>query len=217
MSMVRKLQITGDRFRFKMSPQETFDRLAYYYAYEVKLRNREMRLDKQTIDNLVAMATYMTDPKSKIGIMLCGTCGNGKTTMLLALRDLINERFHSGDFNHLRNYSCNDPYFEIYLRFKDVRDILEIYKDRMRYAELRSERLLAIDDLGKEPTEVLEYGNVTNPVIDLLEHRYLAQLFTAVTTNLDAKQIRQKYGGRIADRFNEMMEVIVFQDVSYRK
>ena len=67
-----------------------------------------------------------------------------------------------------------------------------------------------------EPTEVVEYGNVLNPIIDLIEYRYLRQLFTLVTTNLTAEQIRKKYGNRIADRFNEMLEVIVFKNQSYR-
>ena len=76
--------------------------------------------------------------------------------------------------------------------------------------------MLAIDDLGKEPTEVLDYGNVLSPVVDLMEYRYQHQLFTAVTTNLTPDEIRDKYGKRIADRFNEMLEVIVFEDISYR-
>lgn len=84
--------------------------------------------------------------------------------------------------------------------------------------------MLAIDDLGTEPTEVLDYGNVLSPVIDVIEHRYNKQLFTFITTNLVANSedekittIRKKYGVRIADRFNEMLHVIIFKDISYRK
>ena len=77
--------------------------------------------------------------------------------------------------------------------------------------------MLAIDDLGTEPAEVLDYGNVFNPAIDLLSARYTDQLFTVVTTNLTPKQIREHYGDRIADRFNEMFERIVFDNSTYRK
>ena len=76
--------------------------------------------------------------------------------------------------------------------------------------------MLAIDDLGTEPAEVLDYGNVLNPAIDLLSARYTDQLFTVVTTNLTPKQIREHYGDRIADRFNEMFERIVFYNSTYR-
>ena len=47
--------------------------------------------------------------------------------------------------------------------------------------------MLAIDDLGTEPVEVMDYGNIITPVINLLTKRYEAHLFTIVTTNLDPK------------------------------
>lgn len=76
--------------------------------------------------------------------------------------------------------------------------------------------MLAIDDLGTEPVEVLEYGNRLNPVIDLLYKRYDEQLFTIITTNLTPKEIRERYGERIADRLNEMAFRIVFDNETYR-
>ena len=98
----------------------------------------------------------------------------------------------------------------------DVRYILQVANNDVKFADLRRRDMLAIDDMGKEPAEIMNYGNVLNPVIDIIEHRYQHQLFTAITTNLTGNQIREKYGARIADRFNEMLEVIVFQDISYR-
>ena len=77
--------------------------------------------------------------------------------------------------------------------------------------------MLAIDDLGTEPVEVLDYGNVLYPIVDLLTRRYDRQLFTVITTNLTSEEIRAKYGERIADRLNEMMTKIVFRDSSFRR
>lgn len=54
-------------------------------------------------------------------------------------------------------------------------------------------------------------------MVELLEYRYNNQLFTAITTNLTPKEVREKYGNRIADRFNEMMQVIIFDNDTYRK
>lgn len=59
-------------------------------------------------------------------------------------------------------------------------------------------------------------GNIITPIIDLLTKRYEAQLFTIVTTNLDPKDIRKRYGDRIADRLNEMMAKIVYRNPTYR-
>lgn len=60
-------------------------------------------------------------------------------------------------------------------------------------------------------------GNICNPVIDLIEYRYDRQLTTFVTTNLAPEEFKDKYDVRIADRFNEMIHKIVFQDENYRK
>ena len=54
------------------------------------------------------------------------------------------------------------------------------------------------------------------PLIDLISIRYEEQLFTMITTNLKPNDIRERYGDRIADRFNEMLEKIVFENPSYR-
>ena len=76
--------------------------------------------------------------------------------------------------------------------------------------------MLAIDDVGTEPAEVLHFGNAITPITDLLSIRYDEQLFTIVSSNLTPSQVRQKYGERIADRLNEMAKTVVFQNVSYR-
>ena len=76
--------------------------------------------------------------------------------------------------------------------------------------------MLGIDDLGTEPSEVMDYGNVYTPVIDLLTKRYEEQLFTIITTNLTPQQIREHYDDRIADRLNEMVEKKVFKNGTYR-
>ena len=76
--------------------------------------------------------------------------------------------------------------------------------------------MLAIDDLGTEPLEIQDYGNIMSPMVDLLTRRYDKQLFAIVTTNLMPKEIRPKYGVRIGDRFNEMMVKIQFENDTYR-
>lgn len=76
--------------------------------------------------------------------------------------------------------------------------------------------LLGIDDSGTEPAEVQDYGNIMYPIKELLTMRYDAQLFTVFTTNLEPKDIRQRYDNRIADRLNEMMVKIVYNNKTYR-
>ncbi|MGN0875352.1 MAG: hypothetical protein ACI4OZ_09220 [Akkermansia sp.] len=144
--------------------------------------------------------------------MLCGLCGNGKTTMLYALRQATNLLQAQGLFAPIEQQGII-----VAMRIADAREVAELAAtDRRQFQAVRRTYMLGIEDMGREPTEVLDYGNILNPIVDILEHRYNEQLFTAITTNLTPKQIRDKYGSRIADRFNEMMHIIVFEGSTYR-
>ena len=144
-------------------------------------------------------------------ICLLGHGGNGKTTLVYALQRAISY------LNRCNHFKFMGEYYNVGLLIMDVREILQISKNQKEFQAIKRRDMLAIDDMGMEPAEVLDYGNVTNPVIDLIEYRYHQQHFTVITTNLDPEQIRKKYGTRVADRFREMLHVIVFQDISYRQ
>ena len=209
-------RITGQkimikRFRFNLSVEEAFNLLAAHYGWVVQYRHERPVFDQYTQDNLFELAQFLTQRNPKFGVMFCGPCGNGKTTMLYTLQSAINDLHKQGHFDFL------DREFRVSMQIVDAKDIVNIAKDWKAANNLRQRDMLAIDDLGKEPTEVLDYGNVLGPVIDLLEYRYQQQLFTAVTTNLTSVEIRDKYRSRIADRFNEMMQVIIFRGESYRR
>lgn len=206
-----------ERFRFNLSPQDALDLMAAFYQAEVQRRYREFVLDKETEDNLDHLASFITGMAPKFGVMLCGSVGNGKTTLMKAFQRCIYYLDSKQHFAFLNEFAYNGRY-KPEMRIVDVRDILRAAKaaDQAEYNTLRSYQILGIDDLGKEPAEVLDYGNVLSPVIDLIEHRYDKQLFTFITTNLTPKEIREKYGERIADRFNEMLEVIIFRNSTYR-
>lgn len=154
----------------------------------------------------------LTAEKPRLGIMFCGTCGNGKTTMLKAIQSTTSLLLDSGFFEFMKKEGVK-PSVEII----DAREFAEESKnaDRMRY--YKSSPVLAIEDMGKESAEVLNYGNSINPIMELIEARYDRQNYTIITTNLTAKEVSQKYGRRIADRFNEMLDVVIFKDGSYRR
>ena len=144
---------------------------------------------------------------SHFGMMLCGGCGNGKSTMLKAFQQLLNSL-------HIPKPDNDGTYG---IQIVDAKYIAHLCKNNHEaYRKLISVDMLGIDDLGTEPSEVMDYGNVYTPVIDLLTKRYEEQLFTIITTNLTPQQIRDHYGDRIADRLNEMVQKIVFSNGTYR-
>lgn len=173
---------------------------------EVEYRHRIWSGDEETKANISRLAAFLTGDSTRFGVMFCGVCGNGKSTLLHALQSAI---------AMLAGSSILERGTE--LAVMDAEELARIATDRQQFREIRNRPLLAIEDMGNDPAEVLDFGNVISPVTELLEHRYAAQLFTAITTNLTAEQVRGKYGIRVADRLNEMIEVIVFRNGSYRK
>ena len=194
-------------FRFPLTQEQAKAVLIASYQVEVESRGRQYIEDEATEQNLTKLAEALTDDGYKFGLMMCGISGNGKTTMMNALRGAI----------QLMSNGC---LFEKPCRLEviDAIELSALYaRNEERYLEFRKCPLLGIEDMGREPREFQVYGNAYNPIIELLEYRYARQLFTVITTNLEAKEVREKYGPRIADRFNEMLKVIIFKNSTYRK
>lgn len=204
-SLLLQRKTTREHFRFPCTTEQAFNILQAAYIAEVEFRKRKYIEDRNVLMNLEKVAQILTDDDSKFGIILCGVCGNGKTTMLYAFQSALNYLVSTGFLN--RDHR---------IQIIDAKEILHYGKDFGQFKQFRSRNMIGIEDLGREETGVFDYGNLLNPVIDLLEYRYNFQLFTFITTNLVPKNIREKYGNRVADRFNEMFEVVVFENNSYR-
>lgn len=185
--------------------------LCMAYRTEVSQRGAECDMIKEVKDHLWNMALALTNKSTKYGILLCGNCGNGKTTTMNAFvavskyLDMFNRRKQGVAANALN------------IQQTSARRLTQVAKDETCMNDAKKAQILCIDDMGLEPTEVLDFGNAINPVIEILEHRYRQQLFTFITTNLTPRQIREKYGDRIADRFNEMMKCIVYTNPTFRR
>lgn len=187
--------------------EQAYQMLLSAYKVEVLHRNRKFIFDDATKANVKSLADFLTSDSHKFGFMMIGNCGNGKTTLLYAFQNLL-------------NYLTGHDYIgkEFGLRIVDAKEIIASVHDET-YKQIKAIRqvpMLAIEDLGRESTEVLDYGNAYSPVIDILEYRYNEQLFTAFTSNLDVDELTNKYGKRIADRFREMFAKIVFKNTTYR-
>ena len=196
-----------ERFRLPFSKEDAITALVMAVKTEVEFRQRQFVVTDELKNQLAQMADFLTSGCSKFGILLCGTCGNGKSTLVKAFQSLLNTL-------NLRNELRKENWG---IRIITAREIANLCKtDFKAWHNLTREPMLGIDDLGTEPLEVLDYGNVLNPVVDLLMKRYDEQLFTLITTNLRPQEIREKYGERMADRFNEMMEKIIYKNESYR-
>lgn len=196
-----------ESFKLPLSVDEAEQYIRGAFEAQVELRGGKVDYDEMTTKNLRLVAETLTGDGHKFGLLLAGTCGNGKTTTMRAVQSvvqLLNNTY----------YRCGDG---IGNRLLEAKEITQLSDKIGQLTAYKTVPVLFLDDLGREPTEVLKYGNVTSPITELLEYRYNQRLTTIVTTNLEPSEIREKYGDRIADRFNEMFSLVSYTGASYRR
>lgn len=160
-----------------------------------------------------ATMVYEGQVKGVADLMLCGLYGNGKTTLAKALAWLIGY-ITEREYGYSRRAN---------VRFYTAKDICRLcaasekFKEQYdQYDDIFREPMIIIDELGEEPREVMVYGMIHTPLIDLIGERYAQQRMTIITTNLDVDELKAKYGERIYDRFTEMITSVIFENDSYR-
>lgn len=195
-------------FKLPMTVDEAEAYIRGAFEAQVELRGGAVQYDEMTTKNLRLVAETLAGDSHKFGLLLAGTCGNGKTTTMRAVQSvvmLLNNTYYNRRGEGIGN------------RLLEAKDIAQLSGKPEQLTAYQTIPLLFLDDLGREPTEVMQYGNVTSPITELLEYRYNQRLTTIVTTNLEPSEVRQKYGDRIADRFNEMFAVVSYTGSSYRQ
>lgn len=131
------------------------------------------------------------------GIFLAGSIGSGKTIVMNAFCSMI--EMHS-DKVFFRTHA------------KRIPALLESHE-----AGYFDKRPMFIDDIGREPKEVNNYGTKELPTVDLMSIRYDCGSLTFATSNFDDDVLKQFYGEAIVDRFHEMFNYMIIKGPSKRK
>ena len=206
-SILLQRKIMKPRFMLPISAEQAYDCLLAATMAELEYRHRSFYENDDAKAQLRQMARWLTSGSSKFGMLMCGECGNGKSTLLKAFQQLLN----------ILAIPIPDGHGNYGIQITDAKYVAHLARtDNSAFLQLSQKDMLGIYDPGTESQEVMDFGNVVTPVIDLLTKRHDEQLFTIITTNLTPKQIREHYGDRIAERLNEMVEKIVFTNNSYR-
>ena len=202
-------KITPPRFSLEIPERDAANGIHSAMRAEVANRRKELIFDDETKNHIEQVARWLIDTNGKPGLMLMGLCGNGKTTMMRSLARLI-EYVTEATVGYSKRTvmpMCSA---------KEIARICAADKERKDFKDLFRVEMLGIDDLGEEPKEVMSYGMIYTPLIDLICERYNRQLSTIITTNLTKEQLSEKYGTRVYDRFKEMLSIITFTNPSYR-
>jgi len=199
-------------------PDLSFDLAKRVFLQDCESVCKGFVIDQYNSDVINEIVRYITqDPASKCafvnGLMIIGGVGSGKTVLIRAF-----DRFMTR-FNLERYYVDKVNQFNIY--YTTGYDIAEQYsiKGPVIFEEITQLKYkpLIIDDIGTEPV-VKHYGNEIDPVVQILFHRYnRCEYKTYVTTNLDGKDLKARYGTRIYSRMKEMFNDIILPGDDRRK
>lgn len=191
-------------YKFKATEAEIFDALNEIAKRIVEGDGKSYQETAEFTGNLKLVSKWLTDTTTKIGLLLGGTFGNGKTVTLRAIRELM------------RQCVLIPENKKIWYHGNLLYKAKELVEDVDKMEKAKKEVWLLIDELGEEPTVVKTWGNSTTPIIELLEYRHENDLPTIVTTNLNGAELEQKYRARVKDRMNEMYNHCIYREKSFR-
>lgn len=187
------------RYRLDYDSENAAKLISTAYAELVKAcGGRETEKSKELVSRIRMVSDWVTG-KGSHSLLMYGTYGSGKTTMASAVFETamyLEKDIRKKPLMYSAKRLASDPDIEV----------------RRKHAGL-----LIVDEFGREQTERREYGNIYEPLIDLIVYRQKYMLPTIMVTNLLEEEILDRYGPYIYDRIWADYERIYFQGESYRK
>lgn len=145
------------------------------------------------LDEYKHIADFFKSGTNGRSLALIGGCGTGKTFFLTKIMPVL--------LKLERNKQCT------IIKATELADNLHWYM-RQNY--------LVVDDIGTEE-DVNTYGNKKHQFAEWVNSVEYRDCFTAISTNLNGDQIKQKYDQRTYDRIKGNFKVILFKNQSFRK
>lgn len=130
------------------------------------------------------------------GLIFAGKIGSGKTVLMTAFLKITD------DYTRRRTVVAHAKQ----LQYLFKKNTIEYYEKRPMF----------VDDLGKEETEIKDFGTIVRPWIDLFSLRYDAGARTYATTNFNMKDLTGIYGDFICSRMAEQMTLVFIPGESRR-
>lgn len=209
-----------DAFRRKWTPEEMYA----FVIWKAETKGYRFQVDTAIKNAVKALCLYFTNDERferlkdgyslNKGLMLYGSVGTGKTTLMNV--------FRSNQRRSFKIASCR----EIADRFADQgHETLHVWSRSLKVPThsdtfFQNEIGVCFDDLGTEMVKK-HYGDQVNVMEQVILNRYDKNTvpfhYTHITTNLNADEIEQYYGTRVRSRMREMFNTIIITGEDRRK
>lgn len=144
------------------------------------------------LDEYEQVAEWLSDNKGK-GLLCVGNCGRGKTVICQQVLPIIFQHWHRLIMNTTTAIELKD-----------------------RFDEFKQYKIISIDDLGTESV-ANDFGTRRNFTQELIDEAERKQKLLILSTNLNEKELTEKYDIRTMDRLRALTKVVIFNGESLRK
>ncbi len=191
------------RFRLTSTYDEFREMLTLSAQYILQQQGKKCRFiidnnNEATIEQLYLYLSH--DPKFcgdlNRGVMLQGKYGCGKTLLMQSYAHLQNHLIHR---------------FEMHVPLVTFKSSTEIVAEiRANGVIPLSKRELLIDEFGREPKSIMDFGNTIRPMAELVSARAESGAITHATSNFTLESLSGDdfYGAMVGDRLRAMFNFI---------
>ena len=148
--------------------------------------------DAQWLPEYESMALWMSNNNGR-GLLCYGNCGRGKTLITQRILPIIFRYWHGLALNTVTATELSE-----------------------RFNEISSYKIISVDDIGTEDI-ANRYGEKHDYFRELVDIAERKQKLLIVSTNMELKQIAERYGERTIDRLRALTTTILFKGTSLRK
>lgn len=148
--------------------------------------------DAQWLPEYESMALWLSNNNGR-GLLCYGNCGRGKTLITQRILPIIFRYWHGLALNTITATELSE-----------------------RFNEISGYKIISVDDIGTEDI-ANRYGEKHDYFRELVDLAERKQKLLIVSTNLELKQIAERYGERTIDRLRALTTTILFKGTSLRK
>lgn len=145
------------------------------------------------LDEYKQIAEFFQNGTNGQSLALIGGCGTGKTFFSTKILPVL--------LKYELNKQCT------IIKATELANNLHGYM---------KQNYLVVDDIGTEE-DVNNFGNKKHQFAEWVNSVEYRDCFTAISTNLNGEQIKQKYDQRTYDRIKGNFKVILFKNKSFRR